>query len=292
MPPDRPNRHPLYRPELEHDACGVGLVADVAGQARRDVVTAGLSALVRLTHRGAPAELDTIDGCGVMTAIPWRVLDRQLPPAFREGRLTRALGAFFMPAGAFEEAAPIVERELRPRRRVAPRVAAGAGRAGRAGAAARPDGARNPPRAPRLRRAGRRRRAGAPRCPPRHRTSARRGRRRTGDGRLAVDRRRWSTRDWSSLPRCRASTPIWPIRNSSRRSSSFTSGSARTRPPTGRSRSRFASPPTTARSTRSPATAAGFGRAPPTPARSPASAGAPRSAPPAATRSRSTRRST
>lgn len=112
MPSHRSNRHPLYRPDLEHDACGVGLLADVAGQARRDVVTTGLSALVRLTHRGAPAELDTIDGCGVMTAIPWRVIDRQIAPARRDSRLTRALGAFFMPTGAFDEAAPIVEREL------------------------------------------------------------------------------------------------------------------------------------------------------------------------------------
>ncbi len=112
MPSRRPNRYPLYRPELEHDACGVGLLADVGGQARRDVVTSGLTALVRLTHRGAPADLNTIDGCGLMTAIPWTVLDRQLPPSPRDLRTTRALGVFFVPAGAFEAAAPIVEREL------------------------------------------------------------------------------------------------------------------------------------------------------------------------------------
>ena len=63
--------YPLYIPELEHDACGIGFLADVTGRPRRDVVTRGLTALARLAHRGAPPALATIDGCGVLTAIPW-----------------------------------------------------------------------------------------------------------------------------------------------------------------------------------------------------------------------------
>ena len=43
----------LYRREYEHDACGVGLVADMAGRASHDIVADGLTVLKRLMHRGA-----------------------------------------------------------------------------------------------------------------------------------------------------------------------------------------------------------------------------------------------
>src|SRR5205823_12652527 len=56
---------PLYEPTLEHDGCGVGFIADLKGRPRRDVVVHALAALRRLTHRGAPASLGAVDGCGV-----------------------------------------------------------------------------------------------------------------------------------------------------------------------------------------------------------------------------------
>ncbi|HSR51618.1 MAG TPA: glutamate synthase large subunit [Acidobacteriota bacterium] len=61
----------LYRPEYEHDGCGVGFVADLSGLAKRSVVESGLEALRRIDHRGALAA-DGIsgDGSGLMTAIP------------------------------------------------------------------------------------------------------------------------------------------------------------------------------------------------------------------------------
>ena len=37
-------RHGLYDPAQEHDACGVGLVASIDGQPRREVVEAGIEA--------------------------------------------------------------------------------------------------------------------------------------------------------------------------------------------------------------------------------------------------------
>ena len=55
----------------DHDACGVGFIAHTRGRAGRDIVAHGLSALRRLTHRGAEASLGAVDGCGVLTAIPW-----------------------------------------------------------------------------------------------------------------------------------------------------------------------------------------------------------------------------
>ena len=61
----------LYDPAQEHDACGVAFVADLYGRRSPDVIAAGLSALIRLDHRGARgAEPNTGDGAGIMIQIP------------------------------------------------------------------------------------------------------------------------------------------------------------------------------------------------------------------------------
>ncbi len=61
----------LYRPEFEHDACGVAFVADLAGKARHDLVEDGLTALENLSHRGASgAEVATGDGAGILVQMP------------------------------------------------------------------------------------------------------------------------------------------------------------------------------------------------------------------------------
>ena len=43
----------MYSAENEHDACGVALVADLAGRRDHAIVRRGLTALLRLEHRGA-----------------------------------------------------------------------------------------------------------------------------------------------------------------------------------------------------------------------------------------------
>ena len=43
----------LYDPAYEHDACGVGMVADLHGRPDHDIVDKGLTVLERLAHRGA-----------------------------------------------------------------------------------------------------------------------------------------------------------------------------------------------------------------------------------------------
>ncbi len=61
----------LYRPEDEHDSCGVGLVAALDGKKRRDVVEAGIEALKAIWHRGAvDADGKTGDGAGIHVEIP------------------------------------------------------------------------------------------------------------------------------------------------------------------------------------------------------------------------------
>lgn len=44
--------HGLYDSAYEHDACGVGFVASVKGQASHEIVTQALQILKNLDHRG------------------------------------------------------------------------------------------------------------------------------------------------------------------------------------------------------------------------------------------------
>ncbi len=61
----------LYDAAYEHDACGVGMVADLTGRADHGIVDKGLTVLERLAHRGASgAEVDTGDGAGILVQIP------------------------------------------------------------------------------------------------------------------------------------------------------------------------------------------------------------------------------
>lgn len=61
----------LYRPEFEHDACGVAFVADLSGVPSREIVDLGLTALENLDHRGAVgAEENTGDGAGILVQVP------------------------------------------------------------------------------------------------------------------------------------------------------------------------------------------------------------------------------
>src|SRR5437868_2487482 len=94
-----------------HDACGVGFIARPDGQASRSVVALGLAALRRLAHRGAPAALGAVDGCGVLTAIPWRLFDAQTA-ALPSGR-TRAVAMAFVDPADEARGRALIERELR-----------------------------------------------------------------------------------------------------------------------------------------------------------------------------------
>jgi glutamate synthase (NADPH) large chain len=61
----------LYDPRFEHDACGVGFVADLAGLPSHDTVAKALTVLRNLEHRGAQgSDPDTGDGAGILTQIP------------------------------------------------------------------------------------------------------------------------------------------------------------------------------------------------------------------------------
>ena len=55
----------LYDPRFEHDSCGFGLIANLDDKSSHWLVETAISALARLTHRGAvAADGKTGDGQG------------------------------------------------------------------------------------------------------------------------------------------------------------------------------------------------------------------------------------
>ncbi|WP_285728622.1 glutamate synthase large subunit [Nocardiopsis sp. ATB16-24] len=97
----------LYDPALEHDACGVGFVADLTGRRSHDTVQKALTVLRNLDHRGASgADPDDGDGAGILTQIPHdlytEVCDFALPEA---GAYATGIG--FLPTDAEERAAVV-----------------------------------------------------------------------------------------------------------------------------------------------------------------------------------------
>lgn len=65
----------LYDPSFERDSCGFGLIANLDDRASHFVVETAISALARLTHRGAvAADGKTGDGCGLLLKFPEKFL--------------------------------------------------------------------------------------------------------------------------------------------------------------------------------------------------------------------------
>jgi len=95
-----PKAQGLYDPNFEHDACGVGMVCNVQGQANSDIVSMGLQVLENLEHRGATGcDPDTGDGAGIMTAIPRKFFLKRVSEGIgRDLDASRmAIGMLFMP---------------------------------------------------------------------------------------------------------------------------------------------------------------------------------------------------
>ncbi len=61
----------LYSPEFEHDACGIGFVANIKGNKSHQIVSDALTVLENMEHRGAcGCENNTGDGAGLMIQTP------------------------------------------------------------------------------------------------------------------------------------------------------------------------------------------------------------------------------
>jgi glutamate synthase (NADPH/NADH) large chain/glutamate synthase (ferredoxin) len=90
----------MYDPAMEHDACGVGFVAQVNGVRSHKIVRMGLQSICNLMHRGAvDADAKTGDGAGISTQIPYKLFAPHLAllgqPRCAENEL--GVGMLFLP---------------------------------------------------------------------------------------------------------------------------------------------------------------------------------------------------
>jgi glutamate synthase (NADPH/NADH) large chain len=61
----------LYDPSFEHDACGIGFVANIKGNKSHQHISDALTVLENMEHRGAcGCESNTGDGAGIMLQVP------------------------------------------------------------------------------------------------------------------------------------------------------------------------------------------------------------------------------
>ncbi|SDL11777.1 glutamate synthase (NADPH/NADH) large chain [Nonomuraea maritima] len=106
-----PEPQGLYHPANEHDACGVAMVADVAGRRDHGILVKALTALCNLDHRGAKgSEPDTGDGAGILTQIP-DAFYRAIVPFALPAAGSYATGIAFLPADDETRAAAVRQVE-------------------------------------------------------------------------------------------------------------------------------------------------------------------------------------
>ncbi|MTI16524.1 glutamate synthase large subunit [Rhodobacteraceae bacterium RKSG542] len=107
-------RNGLYMPQKEHDACGVGFIAQMKGEKSHSIVENGLQILENLTHRGAVGADPLMgDGAGMLVQIPHEFFKEEtrecgftLPEAGKYG-----VGFFFLPQDEERRKACIAEIE-------------------------------------------------------------------------------------------------------------------------------------------------------------------------------------
>jgi len=73
-----PGKQGLYDPVFEHDACGIGLLANIKGVKSHEIVSDALEILCRLKHRGGQGSDPTSgDGAGILTQIPHKLFAQE-----------------------------------------------------------------------------------------------------------------------------------------------------------------------------------------------------------------------
>lgn len=90
------NQKTLYRPEFEHDACGIGAVISIDGKPTHQIVEDALSIVERLEHRaGKDATGEVGDGVGIMLQISHEFFSKV--GLDLGGRRDYGVGMFFLP---------------------------------------------------------------------------------------------------------------------------------------------------------------------------------------------------
>jgi len=118
LPLRLPDARGLYDPGNEHDSCGVGFIAHIKGQRSRQIIDDADRMLQHMEHRGGcGCEDNTGDGAGMLTALPYELLERIARADLRSDLPARGLygsGVFFMPTEPAEraECRAIVDRVI------------------------------------------------------------------------------------------------------------------------------------------------------------------------------------
>lgn len=95
----------MYLPELEHDACGIGFVANINRKRSHEIVADAIQMLENMEHRGGVgSEPETGDGAGIMTEIPYDLFDQELKE-YKSELTPRSygVGMLFLPKPRWEE---------------------------------------------------------------------------------------------------------------------------------------------------------------------------------------------
>src|SRR5258708_35145003 len=101
-----PPKQGLYDPINEHDACGVGFVANIKGAKSHEIIGLGLQLLINLDHRGAVGADPLVgDGAGILIQIP--------DPLFRDW--AKDTGVNLPPPGHYAVAMCFLPREAKAR---------------------------------------------------------------------------------------------------------------------------------------------------------------------------------
>jgi glutamate synthase (ferredoxin) len=95
---------------IDHDACGVGFIAQVGSAGSREVVERALTALARLSHRGGvDSDGSSGDGAGLLTPIPKEFIRKRLRDTNIDLPDVFGMGMVFMPQGRVAESREAVE---------------------------------------------------------------------------------------------------------------------------------------------------------------------------------------
>ena len=111
------SKNHVYSKNMEHDNCGVGLVASTDGKKTREVVENGINALKAVWHRGAvDADGKTGDGAGIHIEIPKDFFIEKIENYGRkyDNRFI-CVGMIFLPRNDYnsqEKCKTIIETEL------------------------------------------------------------------------------------------------------------------------------------------------------------------------------------
>jgi glutamate synthase (NADPH) large chain len=107
----------IYSKEMEHDACGVGLITSTEGKKSRKVVEYGINALKAVWHRGAvDADGKTGDGAGIHLEIPSDFFTEKIElTGHKHDGSEICVGMIFLPRNNYaaqENSRTLVESEL------------------------------------------------------------------------------------------------------------------------------------------------------------------------------------